>query len=146
LRASYDFQLATFFNSDFIVADGGLKCLAQRMRAGHRLILAPSYCVNSEPAKKILNNARDPRTGAITVSNRSMAATILRHRHATVRGKTINQPLFSYLYNDQFYWLVDNYTLIGHQTPIAMVAMMPLVYLPKPTTYWGLRDYTRFSA
>jgi hypothetical protein len=125
-----------FFNSDFVVADGGLKCLAQRMRAGHRLILAPSYCVNSEPAKKILNNARDPRTGAITVTNRSMAATILRHRHATVRGKTINQPLFSYLYNDQFYWLVDNYTLIGHQTPIAMVAMMPLVYLPKPTTYW----------
>jgi hypothetical protein len=125
-----------FFNSDFIVADGGLKSLAQRMRADHRLILAPSYCINSEPAKRILNRARDSKTSAISVSSRSMAAMILRHRHATVRGKTVNQPLFSHLYNDQFYWLVDNYTLLGHQTPIAMVAMMPLVYLPEPTTYW----------
>ena len=125
-----------FFNSDFIVADGGLKSLAQRMRADHRLILAPSYCVNSEPAKRILNRARDSKTGAICVSSRSMAAMILRHRHATVRGKTVNQPLFSHVYNDQFYWLVDNHTLIGHQTPIAMVAMMPLAYLPEPTTYW----------
>jgi hypothetical protein len=125
-----------FFNSDFILADGGLKSLAQRMSAGDRLILAPSYCVNSEPAKKILNRAREPKTGAIIVSKRSMAAMVLRHRHATVRGKTVNQPLFSHLYNDQFYWLVDSHTLLGHQTPIAMVAMMPLVYLPEPTTYW----------
>jgi len=125
-----------FFNSDFIVADGSLKRLAREMSAGHRLILSPSYCVNSDAAKPILDRARHPETGAITISNRDMAAMILRHRHATVRGKTVNQPLFSYLHNDQFYWLVDDYTLIGHQIPIAMVAMMPLVYLPEPTTYW----------
>jgi hypothetical protein len=125
-----------FFNSDFIVADGGLKRLAQEMLAGHRLILSPSYCVNAEAARPILDLARNPQTGAITISNRSMAEMILRHRHATVRGKTVNQALFSYLHNDQFYWLVDNYTLIGHQIPIAMIAMMPSVYLPEPTTYW----------
>jgi hypothetical protein len=125
-----------FFNSDFIVADGGLKRLAQKMLAGHRLIVSPSYCVNSDAAKATLDDARNAETGVITISNRAMAAMIIRHRHATIRGKTVNQPLFSHLHNDQFYWLVDNHTLIGHQLPIAMIAMMPLIYLPHPTTYW----------
>lgn len=125
-----------FLNSDFILADGSMRRLAERMKAGSRLILSPSYCVNAEAAKPILDRARDLVTQAMTITPRSMAEIILRNRHATIRGKTINQQLFSFLYSDQFYWLVDNYTILGRQIPIAMVAMMPKNYLSAPTTYW----------
>ncbi len=47
-----------FFNSDFIVADGGLKRLAQEMLAGHRLILSPSYCVNAEAARPDIGSSQ----------------------------------------------------------------------------------------
>ena len=125
-----------FFNSDFIAADGSLGNLAKRMKLGPGFILSPSYCVNAEVVKPIFDNMRDPITGSLALRPRVMADIILRHRHATIRAKTVNQAHISFLYNDQFYWLVDNRTLIGHQIPIAMVAMMPLQYLSEPTTYW----------
>jgi hypothetical protein len=37
---------------------------------------------------------------------------------------------------DQFYWLVDDHTLLGHQMPVAIVAMRPERYLVEPNSYW----------
>lgn len=125
-----------FFNSDFIAADGSLARLAQAMAEGHRLILSPSYCVNEEAVKPILDRAKNADECAIAIPRRTMADIMLRHRHATVSSKIVNHGLFSFLYTDQFYRMVDDYTLIGRQVPIAMVALMPERYLPSPTTYW----------
>src|SRR5262249_25612122 len=73
---------------------------------------------------------------SLSLAPRAMAALVLRHRHNTIRGKTVNDPLFGMLYMDQFYWLANETTLVGHQMPIAIVAMRPDRYVAEPNSYW----------
>jgi len=83
-----------------------------------------------------LASRRMPETGALSIPPREMAALALRHRHNTIRGKTVNQRLFSMEWIDQFYWLVDERTLIAHQLPIAVVCMRPTRVLTEMRTFW----------
>src|SRR5262249_18534023 len=59
-----------------------------------------------------------------------------RHRHTVIRGKTVNQASFHMRYVDQFYWSVDNATLVGYQMPVSIVGLRPERYLADPNTYW----------
>jgi len=126
-----------FLNADFIPADGSLRGLARRMRAGAgRLIHAPSYCVNQEDVVPLLAAAREAGDGVIAIPPRKMADIIIRNRHNTIRGKTVNQPIFNVKYIDQLYRLVDENTVIGLQMPVALVAMMPERRIDEVRTYW----------
>ena len=64
-----------------------------------------------EAVVALLLNRVEARTGALSLSPREMAALVLKHRHNTIRGKTVNQTAFSMRYIDQFYWQVDDDTL-----------------------------------
>ena len=125
-----------FFNTDFIMADGSLRSVARKIREGERLMLSPSYCVVLEEVMPQLAALRDAGGGVLAVPPREMAALAIRHRHNTIRGKTINQRLVSMARIDQFYWLVDEKTLIGHQLPIAVVCMRPTRLLTEMRTFW----------
>jgi hypothetical protein len=124
-----------FFNADFVMADGSLRSIARKIQEDERLILSPSYCVALEDVAPQLA-ARRGNDGVLAISPRDMAALALRHRHNTIRGKTVNQRLFSMEWIDQFYWLVDEKTLIGHQLPIAVVCMRPTRVLTVMRTFW----------
>ena len=39
-------------------------------------------------------------------------------------------------YADQFYWSVDDTTLIGYQMPVSIVGLRPQRYLVEPNSYW----------
>src|SRR6185437_543345 len=125
-----------FFNADFIMADGSLRSLAEKMAAGERAILAPSYCVIAEEVAPKLEAMRHPETGVLALPTREMAALALKHRHNTIRGKTVNQRLFSLEWIDQFYWAIDENTLLGRQVPIALVCMRPTRVVTEMRTYW----------
>ncbi len=125
-----------FLNADFIVADGGLRTLLERLQRGERLVASPSYCVNSKEVLPLLRQRLDPASAALTVAPREMAKLVLDHRHQTIRGKTVNQSRFHLRYVDQFYWEVDDSTLLGHQMPIAIVGMRPERYVEEPNSYW----------
>jgi hypothetical protein len=125
-----------FFNADFILADGSLKTIAEKLLAGERLILAPSYCVTAETVMPWLASRRDDDSGVIAVPPREMAEVAIRNRHNTIRGKTVNQRVFSVEWMDQFYWLIDEQTLIAHQMPFAVVAMQPERVLTEMRTFW----------
>ena len=125
-----------FFNADFIMADGSLRSVARKIAEGERMILSPSYCVVLEDVVPQLASRRTPETGVLAIPPRDMAALALRHRHNTIRGKTVNQRLFSMEWIDQFYWLVDERTLIAHQLPIAVVCMRPTRMLTEMRTFW----------
>jgi hypothetical protein len=125
-----------FLNADFILADGSLRNLMRHLAEGKRLVASPSYCVNAEAVVPELLQRVDPHTRTLSLSHREMAALVIRHRHNTIRGKTVNQSFFSARYMDQFYWLADNNTLLGHQMPIAIVGMRPERYLAEPNSYW----------
>jgi hypothetical protein len=138
-----------FLNADFILADGSLRTLIGRLSAGERLVASPSYCVNSEQVTPLLLRRVDPQSRVLSLSPRELATLVLQHRHNTIRAKTVNRPLFSIRYMDQFYWEVDNHTLLGRQMPIAIVGMRPERHLVEPNSYWDhglMREFVPTAA
>lgn len=125
-----------FLNADFVIADGCLRSLVNRLAAGERLVAAPSYCVDKEAVIPMLLDRIDPVSRTLSMSHRELADVVLRYRHNTIRAKTVNQSLVSIRYMDQFYWEVDDKTLLGHQMPIAIVGMHPERYVSEPNSQW----------
>ncbi len=125
-----------FINADFILADGSYRKLAEKILQGERLVVSPSYCMVLEDTIETLRAHYNPADCSLTVSRREMAALALAHRHNTVRAKTVNQQLFRIHRYDQFYWHVDEHTLLGHQMPIAVVYMRPERALTEMPTFW----------
>jgi hypothetical protein len=131
-----------FFNADFILADGCYRSLIVRLKAGERLVLAPSYCVTAEMVAPILQARVDRDTLTLSMRPREMAALALQHRHNTIRGKTVNQNLCHLEWIEQFYWDVDHHTLLANQLPIAIVCLRPERVYVEPVTVW---DYGLIS-
>jgi hypothetical protein len=125
-----------FLNADFIVADGSYERLVPHILEGERVLLSPSYCVVEEQVRPLLLERRDPTTGSLAFPPRELAQLIIDHRHNTIRAKTANQHLVHFEYMDQFYWLVDEHTLLGHQMPISLIGMRPEEALTDLTTFW----------
>jgi hypothetical protein len=125
-----------FLNADFIVADGSYRKLAKVIKAGPRLVVSPSYCMDLEATIDMLRERRDPVTGALSISKRELAEIIISHRHNTIRAKTVNQQMFRIHRYDQFYWYVDEKTLLARQMPIAVIYMRPERVLTEMPTFW----------
>ncbi|HTW51508.1 MAG TPA: hypothetical protein VME45_06400 [Stellaceae bacterium] len=125
-----------FLNADFIVADGSYAKLAEMILRGERLVVSPSYCMVQEDTVDQLRARYDPAEHTLAVPHREMAAMIIAHRHNTIRAKTVNQQLFRIHRYDQFYWFVDDRTLVGRQLPIAVIYMRPERMLTEMPTFW----------
>jgi len=125
-----------FLNADFVVADGSYRKLAEIIRQGERLVVSPSYCMDLESTVDSLRERRDPNTLALSLSHRELAALVISHRHNTIRAKTLNQQMFRIHRYDQFYWYVNETTLLARQMPIAVVYMRPERALTEMPTFW----------
>jgi hypothetical protein len=125
-----------FLNADFIVADGSYRKLAEIIKSGERLVVSPSYCMNLEDTIDDLRRRRDPTSWALSLSRRELANILIANRHNTIRAKTVNQRMFRIHRYDQFYWYVDEKTLLGRQMPIAVVYMRPERVLTEMPTFW----------
>jgi hypothetical protein len=125
-----------FLNADFVLAEGSLRNLLGHLLRGERLVASPSYCAVAKEVKPELLKRVDPKTTTLSVSSRDMAKLVLAHRHNTIRSKTVNQGAFHIRYMEQFYWLLDNSTLLGHQMPVAIVGLRPERYVAEPNSYW----------
>ena len=125
-----------FLNADFIICDGSLRHLGQLMLEGKRVIHAPSFRVVLEDVWPKLQAALSPTNGALEMGARDMVKLALAHKHVTVKARTINQRLCHQLWMDQFYWYVDEDTLIGYQWPVALVAIKPERVVTEPVLVW----------
>jgi hypothetical protein len=125
-----------FLNADFIISDGSLRHLAQLMRQGERLIHAPSFRVVLEDVWPWLLARVDTHSGTLNMGSREMAKLALTYRHSTVKARTVNQRLNHQKWMDQFYWYVDEDTIIGYQSPVALVAIRPERVILDPVLVW----------
>jgi hypothetical protein len=125
-----------FLNADFIVADGSYRKLAEMIKRGERLVVSPSYCMNLEDTIDVLRRRRDPLTGVLAMGRRELAGLVLDNRHNTIRAKTVNQQLFRIHRYDQYYWYIDEKTLLGRQMPIAVIYMRPERVITEMPTFW----------
>jgi len=122
-----------FLTADFVLADGSWRTAARLMKQGKRIIHSPSFRAVQEEVMPALMSRIDPETNALAVPPREMVGMALAHKHITVRARIINQKAIHQWRMDQFYWYVDENTLIGYQWPIALVALWPerVVTVPK---------------
>src|SRR6266481_2966785 len=125
-----------FLNADFIIADGSYRRLAELMREGKRVIHAPSFRVVLEEVWPQLAARVDAESGVLAVEPREMAKLALTHKHLTVKARTVNQRLYHQWCMDQFYWYVDEETLVGYQWPVALVAIKPERVITQPVLVW----------
>jgi hypothetical protein len=125
-----------FLNADFILADGSLRNVIHHLSSGERIVASPSYCTIAEEVVPELRKHLNAATSTLSISHRELARLALQHRHAVIRGKTINQTSFHMRYADQFYWSIDDGTLIGYQMPVSIVGLRPERYVAEPNSYW----------
>src|SRR5262245_13201265 len=133
-----------FLNADFILADGSLRTVIGHLSRGERIVASPSYCTIAEEVAPELRKHLDAATSTLSISHRELARLVLEHRHTVIQGKTVNQTSFHMRYADQFYWSVDDTTLIGYQMPVSIVGLHPERYLLEPNSYWDfglIREY-----
>jgi hypothetical protein len=130
-----DVQLV-FFNADFVLADGSLGALVPLIRSGHRVIMAPSYCAIAEAALPLLKGGN--------VKPRDAARIAIANRHNTVRAKTVNQGFCGTRLQDQFYWVVDENTLLCRQFPMALVSMRPTRAVAEVRALWDYGVLSQF--
>src|SRR5262249_13465556 len=125
-----------FLNADFIIADGSYRRLGELMLAGHRVIHAPSFRVILEEMWPKLEARTDRKNAVLAIPPREMVKLALNYKHLTVKARTVNQRFYHQWCMDQFYWYVDEDTLIGYQWPVALVAIKPERVVTEPTLVW----------
>ena len=124
-----------FMNADFVLADGSLGHLRQKIETGHPCIMSASLRARSEPVLPRLIEAVDPKTGLLVMPPRPMVDIAMGALHPTVIGKTVSQNLMSCSTNNQFYWQVDETTLLGRYHLIFMLSISPESPLTKVNSY-----------
>lgn len=125
-----------FLNADFIVCNGALGHLGRLMREGKRVIHAPSFRVVAEDIWPQLQALVDTASCTLRLEPRQMVKLALANKHPTVKARTVNQKLCHQSWMDQFYWYVDEDTLIGYQAPVALVAIRPERVVADPVLVW----------
>jgi hypothetical protein len=125
-----------FLNADFIVSDGSLGHLGKLMREGKRVIHAPTFRVTREDVVAQLEARVESSSGTLRVLSREMVKLALANKHRTVKARTVNQRLSHQAWMDQYYWYVDEDTLLGYQWPVALVAIKPERVVTAPVLVW----------
>jgi hypothetical protein len=125
-----------FLNADFIISNGSYAHLGKLMRKGLQVIHAPSFRAVLEDVWPVLQSQVDRATSTLSMGSREMVRLALAHKHVTVRARTVNQQLCHQWRMDQFYWYVDEDTLIGYQWPVALVAIKPQRVVTEPVLVW----------
>jgi hypothetical protein len=125
-----------FLNADFVISDGSLRYLGKLMCQGRRLIQAPSFRVVLEDIWPYLQARVDAKSSALSLASRELAKLALAYKHPSVKARTVNQRLRHLSWMDQYYWYVDEDTMIGYQSPMALVSIRPERVVTKPCTFW----------
>jgi hypothetical protein len=122
-----------FMNSDFIVADGSLATLADKIRSGHRCIVAPSL---RAAAERLLPNLRKAVGGhRLSLKPRALVGMALANLHLTALGKTLGQDDFHCLSFNQSYWRMGQSALLGRYHLLFMLCIRPEIPLGPVNSY-----------
>lgn len=114
-----------FMNADFVLADGSLRSLSEHILAGRSIVLGPSFRATAEEVEPLLESAVNTTTGLLSIPPRRMAKLSLQHPHATTVAKMQNQGLCHSTHPNQFFWRIDDQTLLARYYLIFMLCLKP---------------------
>ena len=113
-----------FMNADFVLADGSLRSLSKHILAGRAIVLGPSFRATAEAIEPRLR-AQVDESSTLTIPPRELAGLALAHPHPTTIAKTLNQGLCHSREPNQFFWQVDEHTVLGRYFLIFMLCLKP---------------------
>ncbi len=114
-----------FMNADFVLADGSLRALCKHIIADRSIVLGPSFRATAEKLESCLEAAVDESSGVLAIPPRQLAALSLAHPHPTTIAKIRNQGFCHSTHPNQFFWQVDDGTLLGRYYLIFMLCLKP---------------------
>lgn len=114
-----------FMNADFVLADGSLRSLCRHIEAGRSIVLGPSFRATAEAVEPLLEAAMDKSSSMLSIPPREMVKLSLSHPHPTTVAKMINQDLCHSTHPNQFFWRIDEQTLLGRYYLIFMLCLKP---------------------
>ncbi|MEI6094563.1 MAG: hypothetical protein WCR08_03715 [Gammaproteobacteria bacterium] len=142
LEEPEELQLEThfiFLNADFIIPEHFFSNLIEYLQTGVNAVLLPSLRANEEDVVDILRRQVSPVTFTSENSSRFLVNLALKNLHPTVEAGIINK---SHLHNTvahQFFYDVNENTLIGRFFLLFMLCIKPEVLLKRTS---GFCDYT----
>ena len=128
VRAAGDAMLDTcffFMISDYIVADGSLANVLERMQAGYSGVVAGNFQVVEESAKGSFFKTFDTGKPSMIVRSRELMRWALDHLHPMTLANMVNFPLCHTTHTNRLFWRVDDNTLIGRFYLMHMICIRP---------------------
>ncbi len=114
-----------FLISDYLVADGSLGRVLDRMLAGESGVLAGNFQVVAEDAEATFYKRFDRGTTELVLPSRDLMAWALDHLHPMTAANMVNFPLCHSAHSNRLFWRVDESTLIGRFYLMHMICIRP---------------------
>ena len=114
-----------FLISDYLIADGSLSRVLDRMMAGASGVLAGNFQVVAEDAVKTFYKTFDRGTPELVLPAREVMAWALAYLHPMTAANMVNFPLCHSLHSNRLFWRVDENTLIGRFYLMHMICIRP---------------------
>ncbi len=130
VREAGDAMLDTcfiFLVSDYLVANGSLRTVVERIRNGASGVVAGNYQIVAEDAIPLLRYQIDPTSTSFTLEPRELVAWSLAHLHPATVANIVNFGLSHNTHVNRLFWRVDENTLIGRFYLLHMIGIRPEV-------------------
>ena len=113
--------------SDYIVADGGLRTVFDRIAGGASGVLAGNFQIVAEEAIPILRKHFAQSRAEISLNPRQLLKWTLAYLHPATSANIVNLPVSHNVHTNRLFWRVDNNTLIGRFYLMHMIGIRPEV-------------------
>jgi hypothetical protein len=130
MRQSGEAMLDTafiFLVSDYLVADGSLRSVVDRIRGGASGVVAGNFQIIAEDAIPLLRRRIDPASTAVALPPRELVGWSLAHLHPATVANMVNFGLSHNAHTNRLFWRVDENTLIGRFYLMHMIGIRPEV-------------------
>lgn len=114
-----------FMNADFVLADGSLRGVTKHILKGRPIILACNIRATSEDLEEPLRQMVDKEKHVLSLPPRRMVSMAMKSLHPTQIAKIVNNDLCHSRHVNQFYWQVDENTLISRHFLMFMLCLKP---------------------
>src|SRR5947209_8990889 len=128
VRAAGEDMLDTcffFLVSDYIVADGSLASVLERMMEGRSGVLVGNFQVVLEDALPWLQEQLNRSPTSLAIPPRELLHWAFNHLHPTTLANTVNVPLSHNTHTNRLFWRVDGTTLLARFYLMHMICVRP---------------------
>jgi hypothetical protein len=114
-----------FLVSDYVMADGSLATIAERMLAGADAIQAGNFQLDEEIAEAWLHERLAVAGASLSLASREMVHWGLSCLHPATLANTVNYPLYHNAHTNRLFWHVDRDTMIGRFYLLHQICIRP---------------------